>query len=410
MKLNRRSFLASSLLASIAPGFRVSFAQEQNPNDVLVVFFARGGWDGLQLVAPADLGTYQDQRPSLAVQTRGNNAGTLMRNGIGGVDFFLHPDAKPLHNLYNSGDLAVIHAAGMPTTNRSHFKSMDLMERGLSDNEDILETGWLTRHINSLPGKRSPLSTASISWNNAVSLLGYSQTLSIPDVHRFRLPSGQITTGVIRALCSSGESPYQQAALNTLEAVDTVQSKLRELESSQTEDEDTTTYTDGHLSKYLRNLATLIKLDVGLDIATVDYGGWDHHNNLISEFRRDATEFSKSFAAFWDDVKEHRDRITVLMMTEFGRRVYENGSEGTDHGSGGVMMVLSGNANGGRIYGEWPGIRKQDQTDGDMLTTTDYRQVISEVLVKRHNNQNLEAVFPTVTYSPLGVINANPTS
>ncbi len=414
MKLTRRNLLVSAssgaFMASMCPGLRVSMAAEgSTQGDILVVLFARGGTDGLQLVAPADVGTYQDVRPNIAVQTSGEDAGIPMANGIGGVDFFLHPEAAPLDDLYTSGDLAIIHASGVPTENRSHFKSMDMMERGLADNEVALSNGWLTRHIESLTAERPLLSTVSTNSNKPISLLGYPQAVSIPDVNNLNVSGGEANANVISALNATGGMAYQQVALQTLEAIDTVQTKLDELDDQIDVDDgsEEPAYTNGPLSQSLRNLATLIKMDVGLDVATVDYGGWDHHNNLINEFRNNANELSQSLVAFWDDMADYCDRITLVFMTEFGRRVFENASTGTDHGSGTTMMVLSGNANGGQIFGEWPGIEEQDWDNGDLRVTTDYRQVISEVLAKRHCSPGLDSVFPTVTYDPLGVVEGN---
>ena len=417
MKLTRRNLLVSAssgaFMASAGPGLRVSMAAEGLTNgDILVVLFARGGTDGLQLVAPADEGIYQDARPTIAVQTSGTDPGTLLANGIGGVDFFMHPEAAPLNDLYTSGDLSIIHASGVPTENRSHFKSMDMMERGLADNETALSNGWLTRHLESLTAERPLLSTVSTNSNNPISLLGYPQAVSIPDVNNFNVSGGEANANVISALNATGGSAYQQVALQTLEAIDTVQTKLQELEELEDpidvdDGSEEPAYTNGPLSGSLRNLATLIKMDVGLDVATVDYGGWDHHNNLVNEFRNNANELSQSLVAFWDDMVDYQDRITLVFMTEFGRRVYENASQGTDHGSGTTMMVLSGNANGGQIFGEWPGLENQNLDNGDLAVTTDYRQVISEVLAKRHCSPGLDTVFPTVTYDPLGIVDGD---
>jgi uncharacterized protein (DUF1501 family) len=419
MKLTRRNLLVSAtsgaFMASAGPGLRVSIAAEgESSGDILVVLFGRGGMDGLQMVAPANESAYQDARPSIAVQTSGANAGIPIANGLGGIDFFLNQDATGLSDLYSSGHLALIHAAGVPTENRSHFKSMDMMERGLADNETIITSGWLTRHIESLNAERPLLSTVSTASSNPISLLGYPQAVSIPNVQDFNVSGGDVNANVIAALNASGGSAYQQVALQTLDAVNTVQTKLEALEEAEaggdtTEGEEDTgpAYTNGPLSSALRNLATLIKMDVGLDVATVDHGGWDHHNNLINEFSNNATELSQSLAAFWDDMVDYQDRITLVFMTEFGRRLNENASAGTDHGSGSVMMVLSGNANGGQMYGEWPGLNGVNLDNGDLAVTTDYRQVISEVLAKRHNSPSLDTVFPTVPYEPLGLLNGD---
>ncbi|MDG2244532.1 MAG: DUF1501 domain-containing protein [Rhodospirillaceae bacterium] len=416
MRITRRNLLlgasGGAFMASAGPGLRVSMAAESTSDEILVVMFARGGIDGLQLAAPSEDSFYQQARPSLAVQSSGANAGIAMANGLDGVDFFMNPGAPELNDLYTSGDLALIHAAGVPTENRSHFKTQDMMERGVADNEDNILSGWLTRHVETLTADRPLLSTISTASSNPISLLGYPQAVSIPDVNNFNVVGGDVNANVIAGL-NSGSSAYQQVAQQTIEAINTVQLKLEELVAAEGEGEGEgesetgPAYTNGPLSSSLRNLAALIKMDVGLDVATVDQGGWDHHNNLLNEFRNNVTELSQSLSAFWEDVAEYRDRITLVFMTEFGRRLNENASAGTDHGSGSIMMVLSGNANGGQMYGAWPGLSPSDLDNGDLAVTTDYRQVIAEILAKRHNSPSLDTVFPTVAYSPLGIINGD---
>ncbi len=412
MKLTRRNLLigasSGAFMATAGPGLRVSLAASGTSDEILVVLFARGGIDGLQMVAPANEEAYQLARPTIAVATTGTAPALPLANGLSGVDLFLHPDAPELGDLYASGDLAFVHAAGVPTENRSHFKSQDMMERGMADSETNLTSGWLTRHIETLTADRPLLSTISTGSSNPISLLGYPQAVSIPDVNNFNVAGGDVNANVIAAL-NSGSSAYQQVAQQTLEAINTVQTKLDELEGTEETDgsEEGPAYTNGPLSNALRNLASLIKMDAGLDVAAVDHGGWDHHNNLVNEFRNQATELSQSLSAFWEDIAAYQDRVTVVMMTEFGRRLNENASNGTDHGSGSIMMVLSGNANGGQIYGTWPGISGSDLENGDLAVTTDYRQVIAEVLAKRHNSPSLETVFPTIEYAPLGVLNGD---
>ncbi len=416
MKLTRRNLLigatSGAFMATAGPGLRVSMAASGTSDEILVVLFARGGIDGLQLVAPANEEAYQIARPTIAVAATGTNPAIAMANGIDGIDFFMHPDAPELHALYSSGDLAVVHAAGVPTENRSHFKSQDMMERGMADAETNLTSGWLTRHIETLTTPRPLLSTVSTGSSNPISLLGYPQAVSIPDVNNFNVAGGSVNAQVIAAL-NSGSSDYQLVAQQTIDAIETVQTKLSEIndaddaDDTDEADESAPAYTNGPLSNSLRNLATLIKMDIGLDVAAVDHGGWDHHNNLINEFRNQAVELSQSLAAFWQDVEAYRDRITVVMMTEFGRRLNENASNGTDHGSASVIMVLSGNANGGQLYGSWPGIASGDLDNGDLAVTTDYRHVIAEVLAKRHNSPSLDTVFPTISYAPLGLINGD---
>ena len=199
MKVNRRNLILGSasgaFMALAGPGLRVSLAARgEISRDILVVLFARGGADGLQLVAPANENAYQDARPNIAVQVNGADAGININNGLDGVDFFFNPNARGLSKLYGSGNLALIHAAGVPTESRSHFKSMDMMERGLADNEIMSSKGWLTRHILSLAMERPPLSTISTTDSNPISLLGSTQAISIPDIQNQAVFGGDLLT------------------------------------------------------------------------------------------------------------------------------------------------------------------------------------------------------------------------
>ena len=165
-----------------------------------------------------------------------------------------------------------------------------------------------------------------------------------------------------------------------------------------------TGYTDSQFSTSLRSIADLIKMDTGLDVATVDYGGWDHHFEMNLYFPDHAAEMSKSLSAFWHDMADYQDRITVVAMTEFGRRLEENANGGTDHGSGAFMFVLGGAVQGGKMYGDWPGLKTDDLREGDLRVTTDYRQVIQEILLKRRGEPSPKVVFPSLDYQPLNFI------
>jgi uncharacterized protein (DUF1501 family) len=277
-----------------------------------------------------------------------------------------------------------------------------MMEKGAVDTEAKQNTGWLTRHIASTKSTVVPtaeLATISAASTNPASLLGDPGAISITDAQSFNLSGGTYIGNLIRAM-NKGNTPYQNVAIAALDAVDAVQNGLKTI----TDTSGTAGYTSGALSKPLRSLAKLIKMNVGVSVAAVDYGSWDMHNNLVGEFNQRTTEFSKAIAAFWKDMADYHDRITLVTMTEFGRRLQENTSQGTDHGSASGMMVLGGSVAGGKLYGTWPGLAASQLTTGDLTVTTDYRQVLSEILVKRHGETNLSAVFPTVKYSPVGFI------
>ncbi len=407
MNVSRRDFLnrlsTGAALATVAPGLRAAFAADTTAtNDILIVLFQRGACDWLQMLAPAGDASYIARRPTIRVQTTGNNAGIGL-GSLNGTDLYLSASAPELKPLYDSGDLAFIHATGLYTSDRSHFVCQDNMEKGTADADPNQSTGWLARHITSLGGQQPELGVVSSGSTNPVSLLGDKSAVAILNSASFNVSGGNANANVIRAL-NKGTTPYQASATNTLDAIATVQAGLTTI----TDNSANAGYTNGALSQPLRSLGRLIKMNVGLTVATVDYGGWDMHNNLVSEFAQRTTEFSRALSAFWTDMADYRSRITLVTMTEFGRRFQENASQGTDHGSASGMLVLGGNVAGGKIYGTWPGLATTQLDNGDFAVTTDYRQVLSEILVTRHNEKNLANVFPTVKYQPLGFIKAAP--
>jgi len=402
MNITRRRLLAGAggaAFAAVAPGLRVSFAQQAtNPRDILIVLFQRGAADWLQMVAPAGDPNYIAARPGIRVQTSGANAAIGLAS-MNGTDFYLSAAAPELKTLYDAGDLAFVHAVGMHTTDRSHFICQDMMEKGVAGLEPEGDSGWLARHLTSASTGGQELSTISASATNPVSLLGESTAIAIADAQNFNVNGGTANANVIRAM-NSGTSDYQNVATAALDAVASVQLGLRTINDTS----GTAGYTGGALSQSLRSLGRLIRMNVGVDVAAVDYGGWDMHNGLLNEFTQRTTEFSRAIAAFWRDMAEYQGRITLITMTEFGRRLQENASQGTDHGSASGMLILGGNVNGGKLYGNWPGLAPSQLTTGDLTVTTDYRQVLSEILVKRHAETKLATVFPTVQYNPLGIV------
>lgn len=405
MNISRRSVLSGMSAGAglaIAPGVKVSFAADGAPaRDILVVVFQRGACDWLQMLAPAGDTNYIANRPSIRVRTDGNTPGLGVAT-MNGVDLYLSPSAPELRALYDTGKLAFVHGTGLYTQDRSHFTCQENMEKGTADADPSQNSGWLARHTASV-GVPADLSIVSSGSTNAVSLLGQSAAVAISDPSGFNVSGGAGNSMIIRLLNAAGaETPYQTAALKTLNTIQDVQAGLAGFQDPS----GTAGYTGGPLSNALRAVGRLVRMNVGLDVVTVDHGGWDHHNNLVAEFGARATEFSRAINAFWTDMATYRDRITLVTMTEFGRRFRENANQGTDHGSASGMLILGNNVNGGRVFGVWPGLAANQLDSGDMAVTTDYRQVLAEILVKRHAETNIRGVFPTVNYAPLGIVNA----
>ena len=360
---------------------------------ILVVVFCRFGQDGLQMVAPSGDTNYIAARPTFRILPNANmGIGTL-----DGVDMFLHPNMPELKTLYDAKQLATVVAAGVPTNIRSHFEAQDMMERGGADGTALPGNGWLARHMASVGGNRAPLGTVAVSTNMPVSLMGDNQALAIPNPANFNVSGGAATSNVTRGLVR-GTTDYEKRATETLDAITNVQTAFRGLGTNTQ-----TGYTTGDLSTPLKSLATLIKMNVGISVATIDMGGWDHHQNLTAAFNTRATELSRSLAAFWNDISAYQAQTTVVTMTEFGRRFQENANRGLDHGSASTMMVIGKDMNGGKIYGQWPGTAANQLYGGDLAVTTDYRAILSEILVKRHAEAAIKTVFPNVPYAPLGL-------
>lgn len=405
MSLSRRDILrtasSGAALASFGPGFKVAFGQQSPTKDILVVMYLRGAADGLQMVAPAGDANYISNRPTIRVQTTGANAG-LQTGTLDGVDFYMHPATAELKALYDQKKLAIVHAVGLRTDDRSHFECQERMELGANHDEDTPADGWLARHLKALSTPHTALGAVSLATNNPESLLGFSGSVAIASTAGFNVSGGTANANVIRAL-NTGSTAYETTSVQTLNAISTVQTGLASLPP------DTTNYgyPGGALSNTFRSLASLIRLNVGLEVAHIDVGGWDHHNNLNNEFNTRASDLARSMGAFWREIAPFQDRVTIITMTEFGRRFRENASAGTDHGSGSFMFVMGSNVNGGKIYGNWPGLAPNQLFNGDLDTTTDYRRVVAEVLAKRQGAKTLDKVFPTIKYEPMGILNGD---
>ena len=362
INISRRNLLGgASAFMTLGGGLRVAFGADLPPalggtgatiatpaaagSPVLVVIFCRFGQDGMQLVAPSGDANYIAARPTIRIAA----SDTFGLGTVDGTDMYFNPNMPELKKLYDAKQLAPIVAVGVPTNIRSHFEAQDMMERGGADGTALPINGWLARHMNA-QGALPALSTVAVSTNVPTSLLGDSQSLAIPNPASFNVSGGTATSNVTRGLVR-GTTDYEKKALETIDAINNVQTAYKAL-SNNTQNG----YTNGDLSTPLKSLATLIKMNVGVSTATIDMGGWDHHQNLTSAFTTRAVELSRSISAFWNDLGAAQSNVTVVTMTEFGRRFQENANRGLDHGSASTMMVLNQNMNGGKVFGSWPGL------------------------------------------------------
>ncbi|MEM8932474.1 MAG: DUF1501 domain-containing protein [Acidobacteriota bacterium] len=415
----RRGFLTgcSAAIASLA-GARfgqVAFAGTPGANDeILVVVFLRGGMDGLNFVMPlggGDRAAYEAARPDIRVPTSGSNAARVLQGNFG-----IHGSAGALQDLFQDGKLAVIHAAGLSEANRSHFDAMKFMELG-TPGEGKTKTGWLHRHMSSATNLPSDIVMPSLSVGSlqATSLLGSSESLNMSSVGDFSLNVGPYqwrpaVRTAMRNILQRGDSWLHQTGVQALDALDIVELSA----GGNYTPANGAVYPGGSLGDHLELVAQMVKLDLGLRVATIDFGGWDTHNGQGDSgggfFADRVRTLADSLAAFYLDLdgqgaQSYTSRLTVVVMSEFGRRLRQNADRGTDHGHGNVMMVLSGNAIGG-IHGQWPGLANGQLFDGaDLQVTTDYRRVLSEVLIRRMGNPNLGEIFPDYSgYSPMGIV------
>jgi uncharacterized protein (DUF1501 family) len=389
-------------------------------DEVLLVVFLRGGCDGLSLVAPFDDADYADRRGGLKVNGAlpiGVNNPNFFAGGVSGSSFGLHPAAAPLKELYDNGNLAIVHACGLDDDTRSHFDAMDYIERGTPGNKST-GSGWLARHLRCVTGDDNSTVPALAAGSSAPSsLLADPQALAMNDARSYNL------SGPWRYTRNS-DAKFRDAMLNTLDKMYQGSSLLnttaqRTIKGIKTLRDIGDYATSAPYIQYngfydsLKIVAQMIKANLGLRVATVDLGGWDHHeaqgvNETWGPFRNLTDTLSRGLHTFYNDLGALQGKVTVVVMSEFGRRLGVNDSGGTDHGHGNMMLVLGGNVNGGKLFGRWPGLKALDQGQ-DLEITTDFRSVLGEIVHRRLGNPYLGRVFPGLTsqiYQPLSIVKA----
>lgn len=398
---------SSTLFPAWMPQLAFGPPNRATPGDTLVCIFLRGGLDGLSAVVPyAEGRAYYDARPTVAVPEPGNGAKTAL--DLDG-QFGLHPALAPLKDMYIENDLAIVHATGSPDPTRSHFDAMQFMEYGVPGDKTI-GTGWLGRHLQSAAWQNdSPFRAVGMGAIIPDSLRGPVSPLaikSIADFH-FKGREGELTR-LRQSLAQlyTVETPVdtlsQQARL-VFETIDLLQA----LDATRYRPANSAAYPEGEFGLGLQQVAQLIKADVGLEVACVDLGGWDTHENqgtLDGEMNFLLDTLARGLNAFYTDLGKQMQNVSLIAMSEFGRRVLENGSQGTDHGHGNVMFLLGGGINGGQVFTRWPGLTTEALDDGDLAITTDYRDVLAEVIAQRVGNPALDKIFPNHNLSPVGMV------
>ena len=376
---------------------------------VLVIVFLRGGCDGLTLVSPTSDSDYIAARPSsLRVQRSGDEAGLSLKNTGIDIDFRFQAQLKPLHDLYADGQLAIIHAAGLTHATRSHFEAEDYMERGTPGVKST-RTGWLARFMETTkPGGILP----ALAVGDAApdSLLGAHDTIVAQDLNDIRLASGHGVRPIFLRRIGEGLGNnvlFKQPIARLLSTGAALEAKAEMDDDGNLKrytPSDKANYPENGLAARLRTVAQAIKLDLGLTVSTVDFGGWDTHVSQNGQIEELCDELSTAIAAFWRDLGPNQENVTLVVMSEFGRRLKSNESGGTDHGHGNAMFVLGHGIKGGQMHGRWPGLANELlDTGADLAITTDYRDVLGEILSRRKGVSDLGAIFPNHHMNAVGI-------
>ena len=353
----------------------------------LVVVFLRGGADGLSLVAPVEDDDYHRARPRIAVR----KTAALKLDDV----FGLNPLMAALHPLYQEGHLAIAHCVGSEDDTRSHFEAQDLMEHG-----GFVAGGWLGRFLRARPRTQGgALSAVAVGRELPECLRGAPSAAVMQSIDEFTLGQDSAPlTKALERLYAPQKDQLGQAARNTIDAL----ARMDRLRGTPYQPAHGAVYGKDTFALGLQQIARLIKTRVGLEAASIDLGGWDSHftqGTLIEPLMK---RLAQGLAAFHRDLGAAMRHTTVVVMTEFGRRVRENASFGTDHGRGSAMFVLGGGVKGGRVLGGWPGLKGEAlEGPGDLPVRINYRNLLAPVLARQGVREGFEQIFPGFDLAPM---------
>ena len=407
---SRRNFLRNlGLLAGVgvitsttgASFMQAAFASTGAASNVLLVLSLRGGADGLSLVVPHGDIAYAAARPKLAVPS----STLLARNAM----FGLHPKFAPLMPMWSAGSFAAVNAVGLAAPNRSHFAAMEEIED--ADPGSVERRGWLNRLVG-LDQVESPVEAAQIgSAIVPTSLYGASPVLAMADIDDMSLPGRDSPTGYARRVASLTEAWAEDSTSlgrGARAALD-MSDVFADVAGQPSEPLNGAVYPGGDLGKSLGDAARLVRADIGAEVITVDAGAWDMHVGVggvdAGLLTTAVEELALALNAFFTDLGSLGSRVTVVTISEFGRRVAENANNGLDHGWGNVMLLLGAGVRGGRYHGTWPGLGHGKLVDGDLAVTNDYRSVLAEVVSSRFG-ADVSKVFPGFRPTPIGAMAA----
>jgi uncharacterized protein (DUF1501 family) len=412
MRITRRGFMKDGALALVGTSTIPSFLTRSVMAEMttaaankkkLVVLFQRGAADGLNIVVPYREKNYYSMRPSIAIQ----------QNEVLDLDGFfgLHPAMTAFKPLYDQGHLAIIHAAGSPDMTRSHFDAQDYMESG-TPGVKLTQDGWLNRALQaeSLVGKPSAFRAVALGTEVPRTLQGKLPAIAVNNLADFsvagRGPQTSPISNAFQAMYDeSTDAVLHGTGQETFEAV----KMLKAADPSKYQPVPGVEYPKTQFGNSLKQIAQLLKANLGVEAAFSDINGWDTHQNqgnANGQLANRLKEFSEAISAFWKDMGQDAENVTLVTMSEFGRTARQNGTGGTDHGHANVMFVLGGQVKGGKVYGKWPGLSNEQLNEGrDLAVTTDFRMVLGEAAYKTLGSNNLELVFPRARVNPHDFLN-----
>jgi uncharacterized protein (DUF1501 family) len=391
-----------------APSFlaRTAYAQGRTARArQLIAIFQRGAVDGLSVIVPFGDSEYYRARPGIAIaRPKSGDVSALDLDGF----FGFNPRLQPLKSFWDNRALAIVHACGSPDATRSHFDAQDYMETatpGVKSTPD----GWLNRYLQARNGQPlsegasepTPFRAVSLTQQLPRMLQGTAPALAMNQINQFGIRGGP-------AAGASFEAQYAAAADRVLngtgrEAFDAIK-MLKVADPAKYQPENGAEYPRSPFGQALKQIGQLTKADVGLEVAFADVGGWDTHVNQGSsqgQLANRLDDFARSLAALVTDLGSRMADTVILTMSEFGRAVGENGNRGTDHGHGNAMMLIGGGVRGGRVYGTWPGLAREQRYDGrDLAVTTDFRDVFGEVVVRHLGLKDTKSIFPGYAVNP----------
>lgn len=412
--ITRRIFFRNSALAMVGVGTaplwlqRALYAsQGEASRKVLVAIFQRGAADGLNIVVPHGEKAYYALRPTIAIPRPATQGEKAADAAIDLDGFFgLHPSLAPLKPLFDQQHLAIVDAVGSPDPTRSHFDAQDYMESGTPGVKATAD-GWMNRSLPPEQGKPSPLRAVSLGPVLPRSMRGSQPAIALESIGSFQIRNAEAAKAFEQLYEESNDPALRATGSETFEAISLLQAVQKEPYTPA----GGAVYPRGRFGDSLRQMAQLIKAGVGLEMAFADMGGWDHHVNELGQRASEGQlanrlrEYGQALGAFWQDMGDHMEDVVVVTMSEFGRTAHENGNRGTDHGHANAMFVMGGPVKGGKVYGRWPGLEKEQLYENrDLALTSDFRDVLAELVARHLGNPSVASVFPGYDPKFLGLV------